>query len=81
MLDAPNVDQGASVAQHYLQQHLAQLQSISAAQTIIAFKGCETWLAEQAHISVPFSISELLQNPSNKKALWELLLSNKLTSH
>jgi hypothetical protein len=77
MLDAPNVDQSAEVAKHYLQQHFAQLQQISSAKTIIAFKGCEGWMSEQAHISIPFSITDVLQNPLHKKALWALLLPHK----
>lgn len=77
MLDAPNVDQSVEVAKHYLQQHFAQLQQISSAKTIIAFKGCENWMSEQAHISIPFSITDVLQNPLHKKALWALLLPHK----
>ena len=77
MLDAPNVDQSAEVAKHYLQQHFAQLQQISSAKTIIAFKGCDNWMGEQAHISIPFSITDVLQNPLHKKALWALLLPHK----
>ena len=79
MLDAPNVDQSADVAKHYLQQHFAQLQQISSAKTIIAFKGCEKWMGDQAHISLPFSITEVLQNPLHKKALWALLLPHKIS--
>ena len=79
MLDAPNVDQSADVAKHYLQQHFAQLQQISSAKTIIAFKGCENWMGDQVHISLPFSITEVLQNPLHKKALWALLLPHKIS--
>lgn len=77
MLDAPNVDQSADVAKHYLMQHFTQLQQISSAKTIIAFKGCENWMSEQTHISIPFTITEVLQNPLHKKALWALLLPHK----
>lgn len=77
MLDAPNVDQGEQVAQHYLAQHIEQLQNISAKKTIIAFKGCDAWLANVPHICLPLTLSEVLQNPQCKRTIWQQLLAVK----
>ncbi len=78
MLDAPNINQGADIAQKYVLQHVEQLQNITPCKKLLAFDDSASWLSDLNPIAAHCSIAMLLQSTELKKSLWQQLLPHQL---
>jgi len=73
MLDAPNVDQGESVAKRYLSEHFEQLKAFVEPKHLLCFAGSEQWLTDLPSTGIDLTIEQTLSSVDNKRALWNTI--------
>ncbi|GAA6135001.1 hypothetical protein NBRC116188_17910 [Oceaniserpentilla sp. 4NH20-0058] len=78
MIDSPNVDQGADVANKYLLSHIERLQQACEQKQVFVFNDCDFYPADLPHVKLDVTLNELLSNAQAKQVLWQQLLSFQL---
>lgn len=78
MIDSPNVDQGAEVANKYLLTHIERLQDACQQKQVFVFNDCQYYPANLPHVKLDTNLQQLLSEPQAKQALWQQLLPYQL---
>ncbi|EAT11737.1 hypothetical protein HF888_02850 [Bermanella marisrubri] len=73
MLDAPNVDQGESVAKRYLAEHFEQLKAFVEPKHLLCFAGSDQWLTELPSTGIDGTLAETMSSIDSKRALWQTI--------
>lgn len=79
MIDSPNVDQGADVANKYLSSHIERLQQACEQKQVFVFNDCDFYPANLPHVKLDTTLNELLSSAQAKQVLWQQLLPHQLS--
>jgi len=78
MIDSPNVDQGADVANKYLLSHIERLQDACQQKQVFVFNDCQYYPENLPHVKLNTTLQQLLSEPQAKRVLWQQLLPYQL---